>query len=173
MCSDPVQQHCKAPRCDTTCKDASAEAHCSREDCSGCIFCAKAEAARKSRELQASPGPSRQLMVEDESAAAPKPTCDTAYLNGVNAELKAKVQAQQARNNELRSTLVGAADKAASAPATATPSPPLCALTGHQCGGSRWEGPTKCCQSNEVGAAARVCRWFDDSYSGCRDVSLG
>ena len=127
----------------------------------------------ESRELAASPGPSRQLLVEDESAAAPKPTCDTAYLNGVNAELHAQVQAQQTRNKELRSTLGGVAAKATYAPATTMPSPPLCALAGHQCGGSRWEGPTTCCQSNEAGAAARVCRWFDDSYSGCRDVSLG
>jgi len=182
MCSDPVQQHCKAPRCEAWC---SQDNQCSQSTCSGCSYCDGGKKSkggpknsdRNSNVVELAASPSAVAVETAEERPAPVPSCEMDYLNGLKTDLQAKVDAQKARNLELQNSLSPSSSQISPSPASSSPPPVAtagpCVAVGYQCGGSSWVGPTTCCQSSEPGSTSRTCRWFSDAYSGCRDVTTG
>jgi len=171
MCSDPIQKHCYAPRCEIFCTEND---RCSRMECSGCSRCSGPQpspfAADEIKEGGDKITPNRK------GKPAVQPTCDTSYLTQVKSELQSMVDQQKARNLQLLraaspdgvlASLPPAAPRIPPLPPSPpTPAPPPCVAPGQQCGGSQWSGPTSCCQAS--GEPAQSCRWFTDSFSGCR-----
>jgi len=171
MCSDPVQKHCYAPRCEIFC---TANDRCSRLECNGCRNCKGPEPSPFAADEIEGGDKIKPNRRGDEPAV--QPTCDETYLERVKAELQSLVDQQKARNLELlRAASPGGviASLPPAAPSTPplppsppTPAPPPCVAPGQQCGGNQWSGPTHCCQAS--GEAKQSCRWFTNSFSGCR-----
>ena len=179
MCSDPAQRYCGAPRCETWCPQEGVE--CERVECSGCASCSASGEARPAP----SPFPAPDEIEASLSIrrAAEVPTCDQEYLGSLKTELRSLVDAQRARNHDLRvelgqvtSSLPPAVPSTPplppSLPPSAAPSPPPCVPVGAQCGGTTWTGTTSCCQGASPGDAPRVCRQFHAAFSGCREVDV-
>jgi len=165
MCYETEQPHCKAPRCEKYCTDSM----CGNAMCSGCKDCKGGQKGVASSRLHASPN---AIAVEEIEDDAPKPTCDESSLRLLKTDLQSKVDAQKARNAALRAAVA----PGESAPSMATskltrmhPAALECLKVGQQCGGLDHTGSTTCCQI--TGSPVRVCKKFNDYFSGCREVT--